>query len=87
MSVAQAEQPKKRRRAAPGPQLERQREGIAKATSEDRYKGRAPPARTKPADIGRLAREGAKREDIAKRLGTGSPPSIACWQPREPRQQ
>jgi hypothetical protein len=55
----------------PGPQLERQREGIAKATSEDRYKGRAPPARTKPADIVRLASEGAKCEDIAKRLGIG----------------
>jgi Helix-turn-helix domain of resolvase len=45
--------------------------GIAKATSEDRYKGRAPPARTKPADIVRLASEGMKREDIASRLNIG----------------
>ena len=54
---------------------------------EGRYKGRAPTARAKTADIVRLASEGAKCEDIAKRLGIESPPSIACWQPREPRQQ
>ena len=39
---------------------------------EGRYKGRAPTARAKPADIVRLASEAAKREDIAKRLGSRS---------------
>src|ERR1700722_18691878 len=38
--------------------LERQREGIAKAKGEGRYKGRAPTARAKSADIQRLAAEG-----------------------------
>jgi DNA invertase Pin-like site-specific DNA recombinase len=51
--------------------LERQREGIAKAKGAGRYKGRAPTARAKSADIVKLAGEGVKREDIAKRLGVG----------------
>ena len=38
---------------------------------EGRYKGRAPTARAKPANIVRLASGGAKCEDIAKRLGVG----------------
>ena len=51
--------------------LERQREGIAKAAAEGKYKGRAPTARAKSADIVELAGEGVKREDIAKRLNVG----------------
>jgi DNA invertase Pin-like site-specific DNA recombinase len=51
--------------------LERQREGIAKAKGEGRYKGRAPTAQRKAADIVRLAKDGLKREDIAERLGVG----------------
>ena len=51
--------------------LERQREGIAKAKGEGRYKGRAPTARAKSADIVRLVGEGVKREEIAARLGVG----------------
>jgi DNA invertase Pin-like site-specific DNA recombinase len=51
--------------------LERQREGIAKAVAAGKYKGRAPTARAKAADIVKLAGEGMKREDIAKRLGVG----------------
>ena len=51
--------------------LERQREGVAKAKAEGRYKGRKPTARAKSAEIIRLAGEGVKREDIAKRLGVG----------------
>jgi DNA invertase Pin-like site-specific DNA recombinase len=51
--------------------LERQREGIAKAKGQWRYKGRAAIARAKAADIVRLAGEGVKREDIAARLGVG----------------
>jgi DNA invertase Pin-like site-specific DNA recombinase len=38
---------------------------------EGRYKGRAPTARAKPANIVRLASGGAKCEDNAKRLGVG----------------
>lgn len=49
--------------------LERQREGIAKAQAEGKYKGRQPTARAKAADIARLAAEGLKPEIIADRLG------------------
>ena len=51
--------------------LERQREGIAKAKAEGKYKGRKPTARAKSADIIKLAGEGMKREDIASRLNVG----------------
>ena len=51
--------------------LERQREGIAKAAAEGKYKGRAPTARAKADDVRRLAREGLTREAIAKQLGIG----------------
>jgi DNA invertase Pin-like site-specific DNA recombinase len=49
--------------------LERQREGIAKAKGEGKYKGRAPTARAKSADIRRLAVAGLTREAIAAQLG------------------
>ena len=48
--------------------LERQREGIAKAKGEGRYKGQKPTALAKTADIGRLADEGVTREGIAQQL-------------------
>lgn len=51
--------------------LERQREGIAKAKGEGRYKGRAPTARAKATDIHRLAAEGKTREAIAMQLNIG----------------
>ena len=51
--------------------LERQREGIAKAKGEGKYKGRAPTARAKAADIARLASEGLTREAIAEEVGVG----------------
>jgi DNA invertase Pin-like site-specific DNA recombinase len=50
--------------------LERQREGIAKAKGEGRYKGRAPTARAKAADVVRLAGRGMMREMIADNVGT-----------------
>ena len=51
--------------------LERQREGIAKAKGEGKYKGRKPTARAKTDDIRRLASEGATREAIAAELKIG----------------
>jgi DNA invertase Pin-like site-specific DNA recombinase len=51
--------------------LERQREGIAKAKGEGRYKGRAPTARAKASQVKALASEGVTREAIAKQLGIG----------------
>lgn len=49
--------------------LERQREGIAKAKAEGRYKGRKPTARAKAEDARALAAEGLTPPQIAERLG------------------
>lgn len=49
--------------------LERQREGIAKAKAEGRYKGRKPTARDKAAEVVKMASEGLSRAAIAKALG------------------
>lgn len=51
--------------------LERQREGIAKAKAEGRYKGRAPTAQAKRPDVMKLTAEGVRPSEIAKRLGIG----------------
>ncbi|CAM4203129.1 Resolvase/Recombinase [Roseomonas mucosa] len=51
--------------------LERQREGIAKAKAEGRYKGRAPTARRQAETVMKLRAEGISPTDIAKRLGIG----------------
>ena len=51
--------------------LERQREGIAKAKAEGKYKGRAPTARRKAADVIRLKAEGKTGDAIAAELGIG----------------
>ena len=51
--------------------LERQREGIAKAKSEGKYKGRAPTARAKTPEARALAAQGVGATEIAKRLGIG----------------
>ena len=51
--------------------LERQREGIAKAKSEGRYKGRAPTAQAKGAEVLALHAEKVPPAEIARRLGIG----------------
>src|SRR5215470_10843177 len=51
--------------------LERQREGIAKAKAEGKYKGRAPTARAKADDARALAEQGIGASEIARRLGIG----------------
>src|SRR4051812_42700824 len=51
--------------------LERQREGIAKAKSEGKYKGRAPTARAKAEEARELRNEGVGATEIAKRLRIG----------------
>jgi DNA invertase Pin-like site-specific DNA recombinase len=51
--------------------LERQREGIAKAKGEGRYKGRKPTARAKTEDVLKLKAEGMKLSEISRRLGIG----------------
>jgi DNA invertase Pin-like site-specific DNA recombinase len=51
--------------------LERQREGIAKAKADGKYKGRKPTARAKADDVRRLKSEGVGATEIAKELGIG----------------
>jgi DNA invertase Pin-like site-specific DNA recombinase len=51
--------------------LERQREGVAKAKADGKYKGRKPTARAKAAEVLRLADEGLQRTEIAERLEIG----------------
>lgn len=51
--------------------LERQREGIAKAKAEGKYKGRKPTAMAKQDEIAKLAEQGVGATEIAKRLGIG----------------
>lgn len=49
--------------------LERQREGVAKAKAEGRYKGRNPTARMKTREVRQLVTEGITNREIAQRLG------------------
>ncbi|QIG47193.1 recombinase family protein [Nordella sp. HKS 07] len=49
--------------------LERQREGIARAKAEGKYKGRVPTARRQAAEVTKLKTEGLKAEEIASKLG------------------
>jgi DNA invertase Pin-like site-specific DNA recombinase len=51
--------------------LERQREGIAKAKRDGRYKGRAPTVLRQAAEIMRLKDSGVTPMEIATRLGIG----------------
>ena len=51
--------------------MERQREGVAKAKAEGKYKGRKPTARAKTDLILELDRRGLSREGIAKQVGVG----------------
>jgi DNA invertase Pin-like site-specific DNA recombinase len=51
--------------------LERQREGIAKAKAEGKYKGRAATARAKTDDVLRMHSEGIGPVEIARKLKIG----------------
>ena len=51
--------------------LERQREGIAKAKAEGKYKGRKPTARAKAQEVLSLKEKGVGATEIAKRLEIG----------------
>ena len=51
--------------------LERQREGISKAKSEGKYKGRIPSAQLRSKEVRLLHKDGLKPTEIAKRLSIG----------------
>jgi DNA invertase Pin-like site-specific DNA recombinase len=48
--------------------LERQREGIAKAKAQGKYKGRKPTARQKAPEIRELVSEGVSKREVSRRL-------------------
>ncbi|MDW4548401.1 recombinase family protein [Defluviimonas sp. D31] len=49
--------------------LERQREGIAKAKAEGKYRGRKPTARAMAEEVKRLLAEGVSKREVARQLG------------------
>ncbi|MGP3723929.1 recombinase family protein [Cereibacter sphaeroides] len=49
--------------------LERQREGIAKAKAEGKYKGRKPKARSQALEVRTMLERGLKRKEVAEALG------------------
>jgi DNA invertase Pin-like site-specific DNA recombinase len=49
--------------------LERQREGVARAKAEGKYRGRAPTAQRKAAEVITLRGKGVKPDEIAAKLG------------------
>ncbi len=51
--------------------LERQREGIAKAKAQGKYRGRKPTVRNRMTEIQQLKAEGLGATEIAKQLGVG----------------
>ena len=51
--------------------LERQREGVAQAKADGKYKGRKPTAPAKAAEVFRFDAEGLQRTEIARRLYIG----------------
>jgi DNA invertase Pin-like site-specific DNA recombinase len=51
--------------------LERQREGVARAKAQGKYKGRKPTARARAAEIAMLKAGGVRPVEIARRLGIG----------------
>jgi len=51
--------------------LERQREGVAKAKTEGKYKGRKPTARAKSEDVNAQFKADQRPTDIAKSVGIG----------------
>jgi DNA invertase Pin-like site-specific DNA recombinase len=58
--------------------LERQREGIAKAKAEGKYRGRKPTARARGAEVMALKAEGVRPADIARRLNIGRASVYRC---------
>lgn len=51
--------------------LERQKEGVAKAKAEGKYKGRKPTALAKKGEVLGLVAQGMTKEAVAKQLGIG----------------
>jgi DNA invertase Pin-like site-specific DNA recombinase len=64
--------------------LERQREGVAKAKAEGKYKGRKPTARARAGEVRALKAEGVRPVEIARRLGIGRASVYRVLGPAQP---
>jgi DNA invertase Pin-like site-specific DNA recombinase len=58
--------------------LERQREGIAKAKTEGRYRGRKPTAMAKAGKVRQLMEDGVRPAEIARQLGISRASVYRC---------
>jgi DNA invertase Pin-like site-specific DNA recombinase len=58
--------------------LERQREGVAKAKVEHKYRGRATTAMARASEVHRILDKGVRPTDIAKLLGMGRTGVYRC---------
>ncbi|GBQ99136.1 DNA resolvase [Acetobacter nitrogenifigens DSM 23921 = NBRC 105050] len=58
--------------------LERQKEGIARARTEGRYRGRVPTARAKSDQVQSLAQDGVAITEISRRLGISRSSVYRC---------
>jgi DNA invertase Pin-like site-specific DNA recombinase len=63
--------------------LERQREGVARAKAEGKYKGRKPTARARAPEVQALKAEGVRPVEIARRLGIGRASVYRVLGPRD----
>ena len=72
-ATGQADAPGARRggRIRTGVMLERQREGIAKAKAEGKYKGRAKTAMAKAGEVETMLAAGVNPTEVARKLGIG----------------
>jgi DNA invertase Pin-like site-specific DNA recombinase len=59
--------------------LERQREGIAKAKAEGKYRGRKPTALTQAGEVMKLKDQGFNPTQIARKLGIGRSSVYRCF--------
>jgi DNA invertase Pin-like site-specific DNA recombinase len=62
--------------------LETQREGIARAKAEGKYKGRAPTARAKAEEVLMLLKGGMGATKVARKLKIGRAPAFTVFSRR-----
>jgi DNA invertase Pin-like site-specific DNA recombinase len=67
--------------------LERQREGIAKAKAEGKYKGRAKTAMAKAGEVEALLARGVNPTEVARKLGIGRSSVYRAMKERKIRRQ
>lgn len=67
--------------------LERQREGIARAKAEGKYKGRKPTARRKAPEVRALHAQGVRPTEIARQLDIGRSSVYRALRASQPRKE